>query len=86
MLLKIRSKEPLEAFIWMVDEVPEWWKDIANLILHVSRKGGVHIRSSAGIRVAYPGDYIIKGSSGDIFPVKPDDFTRIYEVVEVTGD
>lgn len=35
-----------------------------------------------GVMTAEPGDYIIKGVAGELYPCKPDIFEKTYEVVE----
>jgi hypothetical protein len=78
----LRAKQPLEAFQWMIDRVPQWWKDRTDLKVDVAT-GEVHIPSSVGTRVANPGDWIIRslGDSGDLFPVTQEYFDRHYEIV-----
>ena len=44
--------------------------------------GGIHINTLEGIMNASPGDYIIKGVNGEIYPCKPDIFKKTYEAVE----
>ena len=36
------------------------------------------------IHVASIGDYIIKGTQGELYPCKPDIFNEIYDLVEET--
>lgn len=40
------------------------------------------IRTLEGIMRANPGDYIIKGIKGELYPCKPDIFESTYEIVE----
>lgn len=76
----------IEAFIWTggpdQEEDPEW-------IVEAIRQKRVRFAGSfmtidtpEGTMVADPGDYIIKGIKGEIYPCKPDIFEASYEVVE----
>jgi hypothetical protein len=40
------------------------------------------VNTLEGIMAANPGDYIIKGVSGEFYPCKPDIFHKTYEKVE----
>jgi hypothetical protein len=42
----------------------------------------VKITTLEGVMTASPGDYIIKGVSGEFYPCKPDIFEKTYELVE----
>lgn len=42
----------------------------------------LHIITLEGTLYAYPGDYIIRGVKGEIYPCKPDIFEQTYEKVE----
>jgi hypothetical protein len=42
----------------------------------------VHIKTLEGIMTAYPGDYIIQGIQGELYPCKADIFEQTYEPVE----
>jgi hypothetical protein len=87
-------KKPIviEAFKWTggpdQTEDPEW-------IVEALKKGDVYIINSGtkkvklmiktleGLMMTRPGDYIIKGIKGEIYPCKPDIFESSYdEVVE----
>ena len=63
------------------DEGPQWLKDaiVANEIHMVS--GVPCIATTEGTMVASPGDYIIRGTKGELYPCKPDIFHSIYEQV-----
>ena len=43
---------------------------------------GCHIRTPEGVMTASPGDYIIRGVYGAIYPCKPDTFIKNYEPIE----
>ena len=79
--MKFRKKPVvIEAFRWMHDEVPDWWKEMKNLFIHVPT-GEVMISTLEGNVTAQPGDYIIKGVKGELYPCKPDIFEMTYEKV-----
>ena len=42
----------------------------------------IQIMTLEGIRTARVGDYIIKGSNGEFYPVAPLNFLKNYEVIE----
>lgn len=43
----------------------------------------MEIETLEGTMIAHPGDYIIKGIQGEIYPCKPDIFEQTYEKVGV---
>ncbi len=90
--MKYRKKPVvIEAFRWTggVDQTedPEW-------IVEAIKDGRVAIISDSyntpymviqtleGRHIAQPGDYIIKGVAGELYPRKPDIFERTYEVAK----
>lgn len=80
-------KKPIviEAFKWTGDadqeEDPEW------IIAAIKAKSvsfrGIHmlINTLEGIMAANPGDWIIQGVNGEIYPCKPDIFEKSYDLV-----
>ena len=42
----------------------------------------VNIPTLEGVMTAYPGDWIIRGIEGELYPCKPDIFEATYEKVE----
>lgn len=44
--------------------------------------GGLDIVTMEGTMTASPGDWIIRGVAGEIYPCKPDIFEQTYEVAE----
>lgn len=42
---------------------------------------GLHIPTLEGVHLASPGDWIIQGVNGELYPCKPDIFAKTYEVV-----
>lgn len=80
-------KKPLiiDAFKWTggPDQIedPLW-------IVEAIRRGEVHftpdgmiIKTLEGDHLASPGDYIIQGIKGEIYPCKPDIFEATYELI-----
>lgn len=66
--------------------IPKW---VLNAMdsgeIHVNRKGDfctLEIKTLEGVMVAQPGDYVIQGVKGEIYPCKPDIFEMTYEPVE----
>lgn len=43
---------------------------------------GITIHTLEGDMLAAPGDWIIKGVNGELYPCKPDIFEKTYEAVE----
>ena len=43
--------------------------------------GAVYIETLEGVMRADPGDWIIQGVKGEVYPCKPDIFTATYEAV-----
>lgn len=80
---KFRKKPVvIDAFQWTIDEVPLWWK-APGLDVQVETATGVAIIPTLEGRMrANPGDYIIKGVKGEIYPCKPDIFEATYEPAE----
>lgn len=49
---------------------------------HSQVPGGLIIKTLEGECIAPIGEFIIKGTSGEFYPCKPDIFKKIYEEVE----
>lgn len=80
--MKFRKKPVvIEAFKWMHDEVPAWWRERTDLQIKVAT-GSVFIPTLEGTHEAKPGDFIIKGVKGELYPCKPDIFEMTYEKVD----
>ena len=84
-MAKYRKKPiEIEAVLWdgnKVSEITPWIKEalINDTIMRYSYK--VVIRTLEGQLFANPGDYIIKGVKGELYPCKPDIFNETYEKV-----
>ena len=64
-------------------EIAELCMELGNLYLPIERNDRSLIVSTLeGQMVADPGDYIIKGVKGEVYPCKPDIFEATYEKVE----
>jgi hypothetical protein len=83
--MKYRKKPVvIEAFKWMTDVVPQWWKDAKGIEIEVS-SGCAFIPTLEGVmHRADAGDWIIQGVKGELYPCKPDIFAATYEPVETT--
>jgi hypothetical protein len=83
-------KKPIviEAFVWTggpdQTEDPEWIVEaMKNGCAGIDRDGeSFWIKTIEGRMTAFPGDYIIRGIKGEIYPCKPDIFEATYEKVE----
>lgn len=86
-MAKFRKKPVvIEAFCWTgghdQEEDPEW-------IVAKIEAGEVHflgdtmaIGTLEGVMRANPGDWVIQGVNGEVYPCKPDIFEKTYEKVE----
>jgi len=80
--MKFKTKPVIkEAFKWLHDEVPEWWTNAKGIQIEV-QSGAAFIQTLEGTMRAEPGDWIIKGLRGEIYPCKPDIFEATYEPAE----
>lgn len=76
----------IEAFKFLYDPMPDWFMDRVsdNSIMLVDchqREGRADIKTLEGVMTANPGDFIIQGVKGEIYPCKPDIFDATYELV-----
>lgn len=62
----------------------EWKKYRKRPIVIEARKATEieRIQTLEGFVTAYPGDYVICGNYGDLYPCKPDIFEKTYDPVE----
>lgn len=78
-------KKPVEidAFQWKTGYVaPKWFQEARlNKIATPDNEGGCAIKTLEGTMRASPGDWIIRGVQGEMYPVKPDIFAATYEPV-----
>lgn len=86
-------KKPVEIEAFQLNERglvgEEWFWDAVsenNIITHDFGKycenpAWCEIKTLEGVMIAKAGDYIIRGINGEIYPCKPDIFSKTYEVV-----
>ena len=80
-MAKYRKKPvEVEAFQWLVDEVPMWWRARDDIKIGVGT-GSAFIPTLEGVHEARMGDFIIKGIKGELYPCKPDIFEATYDKV-----
>lgn len=75
-------KKPVVIEAWRFDPTspqaqPDWLVG-KNII----RNRVMEIDTLAGVMTAQPGDWIIRGVQGEVYPCKPDIFAATYEPVE----
>jgi hypothetical protein len=86
-------KKPVEidAFQWTDDvehqENPVWFVEAIHAgAIKISHSGSVYAYATLGTlegeMKARPGDWIIRGVKGEIYPCKPDIFAATYEAVD----
>lgn len=83
----------IDAFLWTGDENqtedPEWIIEgikAGSVWFYTEERGTfMQIRTLEGVMQASPGDYIIRGVAGEIYPCKPEIFEATYEEVADTG-
>ena len=77
----------IEAILWdgnKLNEFPEWMENAYNKtpgeLGSVFRSGNnVLIYTLEGTMTTSPGDFIIQGINGELYPCKPDIFEKTYE-------
>lgn len=80
--MKFRKKPiVIEAFKWMTDVVPDWWRAAEGVQIDVAT-GSAFIPTLEGTHEARPGDFIIQGIQGELYPCKPDIFEATYDRVD----
>jgi len=98
--MKYRKKPVvIEAWKWTQledqEECPSWvgdalylWPEIGGVVFEPDHTEGPRacIASLEGVMVVSPGDWIIKGVKGELYPCKPDIFELTYEEVVPNPD
>lgn len=86
MTFKYRKKPVVIEAYQLVDNgeettaVPQWFmQEITNGRILPTAEGGLDIHTLEGVMNAAPGDYIIRGVKGEIYPCKPDIFELTYD-------
>lgn len=85
--MKYRKKPVvIEAFKWTggpeQTEDPEWIIDAIKGGAVWFGTGCMYIKTLEGTHKANPGDYIIRGVAGELYPCKPDIFEQTYDEAE----
>ncbi len=87
---KYRKKPVVvEALRWAgdINDWPEMWDFINAPDTDIERygcdpQGRIKIETLEGVMTASPGDWVIRGVKGEIYPCKPDIFEATYDPVE----
>ena len=80
--MKYRKKPvTIEAFRLGHEEPPEWFWESSRLD-GIHEDGSVDLRTLEGVMRANPGDWVIRGVEGEIYPCKHSVFEQTYEPVE----
>ncbi len=81
--MKFRKKPVvIEAFCYCKDNLTEWFIKAKENGIVREYNGYAEIETLEGTHRANPGDYIIQGIKGELYPCKPDIFKRTYELVD----
>lgn len=89
---KYRKKPvEIEAFIFGVDYMPDWFMDkvsdntvtLYNMGNNYQDEGYCIIKTLEGDHKGLIGEYIIKGVKGELYPCKPDIFKMTYDKVDI---
>lgn len=85
-------KKPVVIDAWLFNnrsdnEPPNWLRELegTKIKVHATRYGNatfIYVHTLEGVMTALPGDWIIRGVQGEIYPCKPDIFEATYEKVE----
>lgn len=85
-------KKPVVIEAYQVDapigDRPQWYRDAikAGILDHAFYDAdGAYVKTSEGRMHASPGDWIIKGVKGELYPCKPDIFEATYEPAPAPG-
>lgn len=63
--------------------VPNWWRAAyKDGVVMSSHSGGFDILTKEGVMHADPGDWIIQGVAGELYPCKPEIFLATYDPLE----
>lgn len=77
-----KKSSVIEAFKWMEEVTPDWWREESGKFNVDVASGTVFIPTETGTYPCQKGDYIIRNEVGDIYSRKPDVFENIYEPVD----
>lgn len=90
-MIYIKKLVEIEAVLWdgkNFREIPDWLQAALDQEPRLINDGSVfilgdsvYIHTLEGVITASPGDYIIKGIKGELYPCKPDIFEMTYDKV-----
>lgn len=86
--MKFRKKPVVvEAVQWLNRKIvcppgPDWFVEAENRSIIQLYGDSLSIITLEGVMEAKPGDWIIRGIKGEVYPCKPDIFEATYEPVE----
>jgi hypothetical protein len=82
-MAKYRKKPVvIQATQWFCKGHKPYWAD-----MEISETDtGFTVNTLEGLMRGSPGDWIIKGVNGEIYPIKPDIFEKTYELVKESPD
>ena len=78
----VEINDKLDVEPGMFIEFPDWLKNAQNVYVFQKRGSDwahVAIKTLEGTMEAEPGDWIIRGVQGELYPCKPDIFAATYE-------
>lgn len=74
-------KKPVVIDAWEYDGDPSTFKNAPEWVKVEVDDEGIYIETLEGNMYVNPGDYIVRGVMGEVYPCKPDIFHRCYEEV-----
>ena len=83
-LFRLFKKKPVivEAFEWDGKVDQEISKFLSGTPHYTTADGGLCIQTAGGNMTADPGDFVIKGTDGKVYPCKPGPFWETYEEIK----
>lgn len=81
--MRYRAKPvEIEAYEWAGDLAvfPAEWRQLNKLILEVD--GSLTVLTNRGPTTAWPGDFVIRGRSGELYPIDAPTFHDKYEAAQ----
>ncbi len=84
-------KKPIVVDAWQFDphkwgDRPDWMRALGSKVTIAFAAGeaaeDIFVDTLEGVMRAMPGDWIIRGIKGEVYPCKPDIFAATYELVE----
>lgn len=80
-MAKYRKKPVVIEAIQFTGDNPKELVAFTGMNLMGDMQGNIYIPTLEGQHIASPGDFIIKGVQGELYPCKPDIFKQTYEKV-----